>query len=165
MSKYVSVFGVAAVVLVLDQLSKWYVRGTVALYQSIPVIDSLFHITHVRNKGGAFSLFAGAHDVLRLPFFVGVGIVAIVVLVYMVRRVEPSQIFVLVAIGCILGGAMGNLTDRALAGEVTDFLDVHWHDWYWPAFNVADSAISVGMVILVLHSFFARDEGTPAPQG
>jgi signal peptidase II len=152
MSKYSEVFGVAAVVLALDQLSKWYVRQSVALYESIPVIDSLFHITHVRNRGGAFSLFAGTNDAVRIPFFLGVSVIAILVLVYMVRRVDSGQVFLLFALGCILGGALGNFVDRALAGEVTDFLDLHWRSYYWPAFNVADSAISIGIVILVFHS-------------
>jgi signal peptidase II len=159
MSKYGIVFAVAAGVLLLDQLTKWYVREAVGLYESIPVIDSFFHITHVRNKGGAFSLFAGASDAVRLPFFLGVAMVAIVVLTYMVRRINPGDVILLLAFGCILGGAMGNFVDRALAGEVTDFLDVHWRGYHWPAFNVADSAISVGMVVLVAHSLFARDAG------
>jgi signal peptidase II len=157
MKKYLLVFGVAALVLGLDQLSKWYVRESVQLYESIPVIDSLLHITHVRNKGGAFSLFAGAHPTLRIPFFLGVSVVAIGFLVYMIRRIEPAQWLLLLALGCILGGAVGNLIDRAVAGEVTDFVDVHWRGWYWPAFNVADSGITVGMVILILHSLLVRD--------
>jgi signal peptidase II len=157
MKKYVLVFGVAALILGLDQLTKWYIRATVQLYESIPIIDSLFHITYVRNKGGAFSLFAGVSDALRVPFFLGVSVVAIITLVYMIRRIEPRQSLVLFALGCILGGAIGNLIDRALVGQVTDFLDFHWRGWYWPAFNVADSGISVGMVILILHSLLARD--------
>ena len=158
MNKYVIVFSIAAAVLLLDQFSKWYVRQSVDLYQSIPVIDSLFHITHVRNKGGAFSLFAGVHESLRVPFFLGVSSIAIGVLVYMVRRIDPRQILLLCGLGGILGGALGNLVDRAFAGEVTDFLDVHWRGYYWPAFNVADSFISIGMVILVVHSLLTRNE-------
>jgi signal peptidase II len=92
-----------------------------------------------------------------VPFFLGVSVVAIITLVYMIRRIEPRQSLVLFALGCILGGAIGNLIDRALVGQVTDFLDFHWRGWYWPAFNVADSGISVGMVILILHSLLARD--------
>ena len=158
MRKYSIVFGMATAVLVLDQLTKWYVRQSVALYESIPVIDALFHITHVRNRGGAFSLFAGISDTIRIPFFLSVAVVAVLVLVYMVRRVDARHLLVLLALGCILGGALGNFTDRAFrAGEVTDFLDFHWHGYYWPAFNVADSAISIGMVILIFNSVLARD--------
>jgi len=157
MSKYRFVGAVAGSILVLDQASKWYIRHTVDLYESIPVIDSLFHITHVRNTGGAFSLFAGSNPAFRLPFFLLVSVVAIGALLYFVRRVQPDQHLLLFALGSILGGALGNLVDRMAAGEVTDFLDFHWHGYYWPAFNVADSCISIGMIILLLHSFLVPE--------
>ena len=165
MRKYSFVLSVAAIVLVLDQVTKWYIRRTVGLYESIVVLDSFFHITHVRNAGGAFSLFAGAPSTLRLPFFVLVS----------QRRgrrrcwsscaaSNRGSRLLLFALGAILGGALGNLTDRITSGEVTDFLDFHWHGWYWPAFNVADSFISTGMVILLLYSFLERDEGAKDQQ-
>jgi signal peptidase II len=156
--KYPFVLLVGALVLLLDQVTKWYVRQTVALYDSVEVIHSFFHITHVRNSGGAFSLFAGTNPAFRLPFFVIVCSVAIGVLLYFVSKVEPRQWLLLFALGGILGGALGNLTDRIVSGQVTDFLDVHWRGYYWPAFNVADSFISTGMVILLVHSLLTRDE-------
>ncbi len=159
MKKYGFVLSVAAIVLVLDQLTKWYIRRTVGLYESVVVLDSFFHITHVRNAGGAFSLFAGAPRTVRLPFFLLVSIVAVTALLLFVRRVDPQRRLLLFALGAILGGALGNFVDRMTSGEVTDFLDFHWHGWYWPAFNVADSFISTGMVILLLYSLFVRDEG------
>lgn len=155
--KYRFVLIVAAIVVLLDQATKWYVRQTVGLYQSIAVIASLFHITHVRNSGGAFSLFAGSSSAFRLPFFLLVSIIAIVVLLYFVSKVEPRQWLLLFALGGILGGALGNLVDRIVAGEVTDFLDFHWHGYSWPAFNVADSCITTGMLILLVHSLLVRD--------
>jgi signal peptidase II len=158
MRKYGFVLGVAAVVLLLDQVTKWYIRRTVGLYESIVVLDSFFHITHVRNAGGAFSLFAGAPSALRVPFFVLVSSAAVAALLVFIRRVEPSQWFLLFALGAILGGALGNLVDRITSGEVTDFLDFHWRGWYWPAFNVADSFISTGMVILLLYSLLVRED-------
>jgi signal peptidase II len=158
MRKYGFVLSVAAIALLLDQVTKWHIRRTVGLYESIVVLDSFFHITHVRNAGGAFSLFAGTPSSVRLPFFLLVSIVAVTVLLLFVRRVEPQRRLLLFALGAILGGALGNFVDRMTSGEVTDFLDFHWHGWYWPAFNVADSFISTGMVILLLYSFFARDE-------
>ncbi len=159
MKKYGFVLSIAAIVLVLDQLTKWYIRRTVGLYESVVVLDSFFHITHVRNAGGAFSLFAGAPRTVRLPFFLLVSIVAVTALLLFVRRVDPQRRLLLFALGAILGGALGNFVDRMTSGEVTDFLDFHWHGWYWPAFNVADSFISTGMVILLLYSLFVRDEG------
>ena len=158
MKKYAFVLGIAAIIVVLDQLTKWYIRHTVGLYESIVVLDSFFHITHVRNAGGAFSLFAGAPSSIRLPFFLLVSMVAVTALLLFVRRVEPQHRLLLFALGAILGGALGNFVDRMTAGEVTDFLDFHWHGWYWPAFNVADSFISTGMVILLLYSFLVRDK-------
>ena len=158
MRKYGFVLSVAALVLVFDQLTKWYIRHTVGLYESIVVLDSFFHITHVRNAGGAFSLFAGVPNALRVPFFAVVSAAAVVALLVFVRRIEPRQWLLLFALGAILGGALGNFVDRMTSGEVTDFLDFHWRGWYWPAFNVADSFISTGMVILLLYSLLVRDE-------
>jgi signal peptidase II len=157
MRKYPLVFTVAAVVVLLDQLTKWYIRHTFGLYESVTVIDSVFHITHVRNAGGAFGLLNQGAHVWRLPFFLVVSCIAVGVLVAFVRRVQPGQRWLLVALGAILGGALGNLLDRMLSGEVTDFLDFHWHGYYWPAFNVADSCITIGMLILLLYSLVVHD--------
>ncbi len=158
MKKYIFVLGVAAVVLLLDQATKWYIRQTVSLYESIAVLEGIFSITHVRNSGGAFGFLNGTRSALRLPFFVVVSMVAVGVLLVFVRRVEPGQRGLLLALGGILGGALGNLVDRMMAGEVTDFLDFHWRGYYWPAFNVADSCITTGMLILLVYSLLVRDD-------
>jgi signal peptidase II len=164
MKKYLFVLSVAAVVVLLDQATKWYIRHTVSLYESIAVIDSLFHITYVRNSGGAFGLFAASNQALRLPFFLLVSLIAVVALLFFVRRVEPGHRWLLFALGAILGGALGNLVDRMASGAVTDFLDFHWHGYHWPAFNVADSCISTGMVILLLYSLLVHDEAGEQPR-
>jgi len=158
MKKYIFVLGVAAVVLLLDQATKWYIRQTVSLYESIAVLEGIFSITHVRNSGGAFGFLNGTRSALRLPFFVVVSMVAVGVLLVFVRRVEPGQRGLLLALGGILGGALGNLVDRMMAGEVTDFLDFHWRGYYWPAFNVADSCITTGVLILLVYSLLVRDD-------
>lgn len=160
MRKYSFVLAVAAIALLLDQLTKWYIRRTFGLYESVTVIDSIFHITHVRNAGGAFGLLNQGTHAWRLPFFVAVSCVAVGVLLAFVRRIQPGQRWLLLALGAILGGALGNLVDRMVSGEVTDFLDFHWHGYYWPAFNVADSCISVGMLILLFYSLLVREEGS-----
>ena len=157
MRKYRFVLSVAAIVVILDQLTKWYIRRTVFLGDSIPVIGAFFHITHVRNAGGAFGLFASGNAALRLPFFLLVSLVAVAALLYFVRRLAPQQVVLLFALGSILGGALGNLVDRMVSGAVTDFLDFQWHGYHWPAFNVADSFITIGMLILLLHSLLTRD--------
>jgi signal peptidase II len=156
MRKYRIVLGVAAAILALDQLTKWYIRHTMGLYESIAVLD-FFHITHIRNTGGAFGLFAGAHEAWRIPFFLLVSAAAVIALLFFVRRVEPERLLLLGALGGILGGALGNLVDRMVSGEVTDFLDFHWRGYHWPAFNVADSCITVGMIVLLLYSLLAPD--------
>lgn len=158
-AKSLFVAAVTGSVLVFDQLSKWYVRRTMPLFHSIPVVDSCFHLTHVRNSGGAFSLFATADDAVRIPFFFFASVLAIGALLYFVRQVQPGQRLLLFALAGILGGALGNLVDRLTAGQVTDFLDLHWRGYHWPAFNVADSFITVGVVVLLAHSLFASDDG------
>jgi signal peptidase II len=158
MRKYPFVFTVAALVLLLDQLTKWYIRHTFGLYESVTVIDSIFYITHVRNAGGAFGIFNQGARAWRLPFFLVVSCIAVGVLLAFVRRIQPGQRWLLVALGAILGGALGNLVDRMISGQVTDFLDFHWRGYYWPAFNVADSCITIGMVILLVYSLAVRDD-------
>jgi len=159
MTKYPFVLAVASVVVLVDQATKWYIRRTLSLYESIAVLDPIFHITHVRNAGGAFGLLNSASPAIRLPFFLAVSCLAVGVLLLFVRRVPPGHPLLLCALGFILGGALGNLIDRTVAGEVTDFLDFHWRSYYWPAFNVADSCITVGMLVLLVHSLWVHDEG------
>ncbi|HVN87652.1 MAG TPA: signal peptidase II [Candidatus Binatia bacterium] len=157
MNRFALVLSIAAAVLGLDQLSKWFIDHHMQLYQSIPVVDSFFHISYVRNRGGAFSFLANLDTAWRLPFFIVVSICAITALLYFVRQVGARQYLLLCALGGILGGALGNLTDRMMrGGMVVDFLDVHYRDWHWPTFNVADSFISVGVVILMAHSLFSQ---------
>ena len=161
MSKAAFVALVAGNVVVLDQLTKWLVRRELPLHDAIAVVPGLFSIIHATNPGGAFSLFAGAHEWIRLPFFFAASAIAIVVLLYFVRQIPDRQRWLLFAVAGVLGGAVGNLIDRVVFGQVTDFLLVYWRSYYWPAFNVADSFISVGVVILIAHSLFVPD---PAPE-
>jgi signal peptidase II len=163
MNKYAVVLSIAGVAVVVDQVTKWYVRQHFTLYESISVIDSFFRITYARNAGGAFGLLNQGARAWRLPFFLLASCVAVVVLLMFVRRVRPGQWWLIVALGGILGGALGNLIDRMMSGEVTDFLDVYWRDYHWPTFNVADSCITIGMLILVVYSFMVRNE-PPAGQ-
>jgi signal peptidase II len=157
MKKYSLVLGIAALALIVDQLTKLYIRQRFSLYQSVSVIDSFFHITYVRNAGGAFGLLNQAARAWRLPFFVVVSCIAVAVLLMFVRRVQPGQWWLLLALGAILGGALGNLVDRMMSGEVTDFLEFHWRSYYWPTFNVADSCITVGMLILLIYSLIVGE--------
>lgn len=161
------VVGLATFIIVLDQLTKWMVRDSFVLYESRPVIEGLFHLTYVRNPGGAFSFLRDVDASIRLPFFIGVASVAVVALLWFVREIEAHQRWMLAALGLVLGGAVGNLIDRIAFGEVVDFLDVFWGDHHWPAFNVADSGISVGMTILVVLTLFSKEpaDGEAADSG
>lgn len=161
MNKY-WLFGVtAAIVAIADQLTKMYIRATLPVYAAIPVIDDFFHIVHAQNPGGAFSLFADVDASLRRPFFLLAAAFAVGFLVVMVRQLPATERLLTFALGGVLGGALGNLADRIWFGVVTDFLDFQWSGYHWPAFNVADSFISTGIVILLFSSFFGEE---PAEQ-
>jgi len=139
---------ISAVVLVLDQATKLYIDSRFALHQSLTVVENYFHITYVRNKGAAFGIFADS--AVRIPFFITVSIVAAVGIIWYLHRLSEEQRLLHVALSLIFAGAVGNLIDRIRLGEVIDFIDVHWHQYHWPAFNIADSAITVGVGILLV---------------
>jgi signal peptidase II len=138
-----------SVIIAADRLTKVLVPRFLELHSSVPVISGLFDITYARNSGGAFGLLSTWDSPLRRGFFIFASIAAMVLLWFLYRQVarSPSRSLrlALVAIG---GGAFGNLYDRALTGEVVDFLDFYLGSYHWPAFNVADIAISTGAVIL-----------------
>lgn len=138
--------GLAAIV-VIDQLTKIAVDRTMALYQSIPIVDGLFNLTYIRNTGAAFGIFGGSAEIFRRPFLITVSILASAFIVVMLHRLAASEKSLIAALTLILGGAIGNLIDRILYGEVIDFFDVYWRDYHWPAFNIADSCITVGVAI------------------
>lgn len=137
---------IAAFGLVFDQITKLYVDRTMHLYQSIPVVDNFFHITYVRNRGAAFSFLS--HASWRVPFFITVSLVAAIVIIIAYNKLREDQKLAQVSLSMIFSGAVGNLIDRLRLGEVIDFLDVHWYQHHWPAFNVADSLICVGVFLL-----------------
>ena len=118
------------------------------LHSSITVVESFFNITYIRNKGAAFGFLAETS--FRLPFFILISIIAVVVIIGIVRKLRPEQKLTAVSLSLIFAGALGNLIDRIRLGEVIDFLDAHWYDHHWPSFNVADSAICVGVFLLAL---------------
>jgi signal peptidase II len=128
------------------------------LHGSIEVIENLFSLTYIRNTGAAFGIFAGSAAAFRLPFLVLVSAAAIVFIVAMIKRLRADQTGLLVALAFVLGGAIGNLIDRLVYGEVIDFLDVYWSNYHWPAFNIADSFITLGVVITVYYLIGTKGE-------
>jgi signal peptidase II len=154
---------VALVVIVLDHLTKAIVERTMTLYESIP-FGPFFSLTYVRNTGAAFGILADLPATLRVPLFLGVTVLAVTVLVSYLRQARSEDTWVVAALGGILGGAAGNFVDRARYGEVVDFLHLHYRGFDWPMFNVADSAITVGVAIVLLHSLRAQPDGKPATE-
>jgi signal peptidase II len=143
-------------VVALDQISKLWVSSHLELYETIPLVGCL-SLTHVRNTGSAFGLFANQAFLLTL-----VAIVGLVVILLFYRYLSRFNILGILALGLIFGGALGNLTDRLRFGYVTDFVDVRlWGDFHWPTFNVADSAITVGSIVLAIFIFlaFRKEDG------
>ena len=145
-------------IIVLDQLSKMIVDRTMALHGSIPIIDGFFNLTYVRNTGAAFGMFSRSHQAFRLPFLILVSVVAIGFILTMLRRLRNQETGMITALAFILGGALGNLIDRLLHGEVIDFLDVYWSSYHWPAFNLADSFITIGVTITLYFLLNAKGE-------
>jgi signal peptidase II len=145
-------------IIVLDQLTKIIVDRTMPLHHSIPIVDGFFSLTYVRNTGAAFGIFAGSHEVFRLPFLIGVSILAIGFILVMLKRLRDDATGLVTALTFILGGAIGNLLDRVLHGEVIDFLDVYYSNYHWPAFNLADSFITVGVTITLFYLVGAKGD-------
>lgn len=147
---------ISALVIALDLLTKWLALNQLQLHQQLPIIDGLFSFTLAFNPGAAFSFLASASGWQRW-FFTAVAVgVSAMLLVWMARlprskRLEP------IALALILGGALGNLYDRIMHGHVVDFILVHWQQsWFFPAFNIADSAITVGAALLILDMFVGK---------
>jgi signal peptidase II len=142
----------------LDRATKVVVAHGMELYQSIPLVPGFFHLTYLRNTGGAFSMLAGWDSPLRRAFFVAVSLLAFALLVWLYRKVRGGHLGVRLALAAVAAGALGNLYDRAVHGEVVDFLDLFAGSHHWPAFNVADSAISCGAVALFVLYLTGRFE-------
>jgi len=149
--KYLILLSLSPLILIVDQLTKFYIDRTMKLYQSIPLIDGFFSITYLRNRGAAFSFLAEAS--WRLPFFLLATVIAVIAILVAFKKLRDDQRFAAVSLTMILAGAVGNLIDRVRMGEVIDFLDVYWRNQHWPAFNVADSAICVGVALLAFDMF------------
>jgi signal peptidase II len=142
----------SAFVLVIDQLTKQVVDTSMQLHETIELIP-FFQLTYMRNEGAAFSFLSGAGGWQRW-FFIGLAVIASVFICFWLKRLANTQRWEAIAWALVLGGALGNLIDRILYGYVIDFLDVYYGDWHWPAFNVADSAITLGVILLLMDSFW-----------
>jgi signal peptidase II len=150
LNKYTIFFLTVVTVTLLDQATKAFIHSTMSLYSSRVMIDGFLSITYVRNPGAAFGFLAQAPPFFRSVFFVLVTLLAIGMILYYLITSRADQPGLVLALSLIFSGALGNLIDRLRFGEVIDFIDVYFRSHHWPAFNVADSAISVGAMIMIL---------------
>lgn len=156
-AKYGRLALVAAVVVALDQITKAIILARVPLYDLIPVIPGFFNIVHIQNPGGAFGFFAGGSPFLRKVVFLLLSSVAALFVLYLYRQTPRTHRWLSFGLALIFGGAIGNLIDRVRFDvRVVDFLDFHIGPYHWPAFNVADSAITVGVTIFAIHILFNK---------
>jgi signal peptidase II len=146
-------------VLVLDLATKIAIDANLSYADKIPVIPGFFYLTHVRNTGAAFGLFSDAPQVYRMVFFISVSLIAVGIIIAFYWKLSPGDRLAALSLGLILGGAVGNLIDRIFRQEVVDFLHFRlWRGYSWPDFNVADSAIVVGVGLLMLELLASEGE-------
>jgi signal peptidase II len=145
----------SVLVIGLDQATKTLAEILLVMHRPIPVLPS-FNLMLTYNPGAAFSFLADGGGWQRW-FFLGLGTAVSIGLILWLRRLKPEEKRLALALALILGGAIGNLIDRAWLGHVIDFIQLYYDHWYWPAFNIADSAITLGATLLVLDSFSARE--------
>lgn len=156
MSKYRILIIVSLIIIIVDQITKWLVLVNMPMYESIPIIENLFNLTHIHNTGGAFGFMANQSALIRQILFHGVSLLSLGVIIYFYHQAPANYPFLLVALSLIFGGAVGNLIDRFRMGEVVDFLDFYIGSYHWPAFNVADSAVSVGVTVLMYYMIIKK---------
>ena len=153
-------FALAAAIVVADQLTKWAVLASFA-HGERRVITGFLNLVLVYNKGAAFSMFADA-DGWQTPLLIVFALAAAGIVSYLIVR-NPGKRLLCLGLALILGGALGNVIDRLRFGHVVDFLDFHAMGWHWPAFNVADSGITVGAALLILDGFVQHEKRASAP--
>ena len=150
----------------LDVLTKYLVTRHLVFSDRIEIVEGFFYLTHVRNPGAAFGLFADGDPQVRMWLFIGVSIVAVGIVFSFFRQLAPGDRLSALALGLILGGAVGNLGDRVVRGEVVDFLHFRlWRGYAWPDFNLADTFIVVGVGLLVLELLATEGESRAGAEG
>jgi len=152
-------FAVFSLILILDQLTKYLIRSFMSLNNSLSIIPGFFNMVFVFNKGGAFGLFSSLNPLLRAAIFIGFSLLAILALLIIYWKSSHTWLTRL-GIAFLMGGAIGNLMDRLRWGMVVDFLDFYIGRYHWPAFNVADMAICIGLGLVFLELFLIRDDQT-----
>ncbi len=151
---------IAAGIVVADQATKWLVVSRLPLYEDFPVVSGLLSLQHVRNSGAVFGFLSGAAIPGKPYLFALMSALALGALAYYARTIPREERLSRFALSLVIGGAIGNLIDRVRFGYVVDFVKMHWQGHVWPNYNIADSAISIGLVLLILDSFRPRHRET-----
>ena len=159
------VFNLLIAIVLLDQVTKIVVDQTLPLEQAVPVIENFFSLTYIRNTGAAFGILAESDEFFRRTFLIAFSLAAIGFIVIMLQRLPQNEKALITALGFILSGAVGNLIDRVIHGEVIDFLDFYWSGYHWPAFNFADSFITIGVVVILFRLATAKGQDPFASVG
>lgn len=154
-----SFYSIALIIITLDQLCKFAVQEHLDLGQVIPIIPSFFNLTYLLNPGAAFGFLSGASAAFRNPFFIMISVAAVLFILYYRSHHRGMGFLPSLGLAFILGGAVGNLIDRLRLGMVVDFLDFFYGSYHWPAFNIADSAITVGVALMIFEILTDRGKG------
>ena len=147
------------VIIVLDQITKAAIAARFSMHESYAIIDGFFNLVYIMNPGAAFGFLAGASATFRYIFFIGITVLALVLIIFYLLKSKPHNILIVLSLTMIFAGAVGNMIDRIRFGSVVDFLDVYVGTWHWPAFNVADSAISIGAALMIWEMIVNRKKG------
>ncbi len=157
-NKYLQLLLISGALILIDQWTKFLVTIHIPLYFSVRVIDNFFNITHIRNPGVAFGLFANQESEYKVLFFIIISAIAIVAILIIFHQTPNNRRMVRTGLTLILSGAVGNLMDRIIHKEVIDFIDFYYQKFHWPAFNVADSCITIGVALMILDLFWHHSE-------
>lgn len=155
-------FGLASLwatgTIVLDQATKVWVSSSMEAWTGHPVIPGFFNLVHVLNRGAAWGFLDSEHIDWQRPLFIAIALVALGFIGYMLKTSEPSDKWMITGLGLIAGGAVGNLIDRVRLGVVVDFLDFYAGNYHWPAFNIADCALTMGAACILLSMYIHRNK-------
>jgi len=162
MKKGSSFFWLIGLLLLVDQVTKWIILERVPLYSSLRVIPGFFNLTRIHNKGAIFGAFSQTGKPLVFVLLTAASFIALTLVVYYFVKTPASETGMKLALSLILAGALGNLVDRIFRGYVIDFLDFYIKNKHWPFFNVADSCITIGAFLLLLHFLIRKQECTPS---
>ena len=157
-NKYLTLFLISNALIILDQFTKFLVTLNIPQNYSVGVILNFFQLTHIRNSGVAFGLFADYKAEYKVIFFIVFSTVAIIAILVIYHQTSKDKKMVLAGLILLFSGAVGNLIDRVLYHEVIDFLDFYYENYHWPAFNIADSCITIGVLMIMVDQFSSEEK-------